>query len=485
MEAFEILFDDNPSNVYHQGEVLNGHVKILLAGQKKITELSVTFRGEASTYTSWLHKRGTNLTAEQCGASETYFDEYLTIINDEKILKSGANIFPFKFTIPSHLNLPASFEGDHGHVKYFVSARLNSYLYAKKIFTVIGGQAAVLDMDSLLSAMAPVSRSSEKVIPHLCCFPSTITLFAQTDKKGYVPGENIILCGSIVNHSHRQINQLCTRLVQKAMYANCTEFPMGETQRVLVEEMYEMCCDRSCSVPFSNKLLAVPSCVPSGLPGCEVIDIKYFVHIEAEASVWMPIDIGSSQDSLNLLDIHTTGQSRKTIPSIVVTSQEDQLDNCSNSITERHSEGDAFQWPDPPEFATPEDLKDQLELIPLTPLNKDLNIQSSSSLQTSAPAPLQETWQSSAVPILAPPEGFTDEASLMPISEEDELPLLAQGLPTTGESENQNQNAENSRTTCSPVHESDATSNLLVNMQIESCQTVVAEEFSFLSFDYF
>ncbi len=153
LEAFDIVLDDNTENVYHQGENLNGHVKVLLDGHKKITELSITFRGEASTYTSWLHRRGTNLSTDQCGASETYFEEHVTVINDETSLKTGVHIFPFKFTIPSHQNLPSTFEGDHGHVKYFVSARLNSYLYTKKIFTLIGGQAELLDMDSLLTAM--------------------------------------------------------------------------------------------------------------------------------------------------------------------------------------------------------------------------------------------------------------------------------------------------------------------------------------------
>ena len=153
LEVFEIVFDGNTENVYHPGEIVKGHVKIVHSGHKKVTSLNVTFRGEASTYSSWLHKRGVGLSAEQCGASEVYFEENLTMIEQEQFLLSGVHEFPFEFTIPGYLNLPASFEGDHGHVKYFVSARLNTYLYTKKIFTVIGEKKMVLDMDCLLNAM--------------------------------------------------------------------------------------------------------------------------------------------------------------------------------------------------------------------------------------------------------------------------------------------------------------------------------------------
>ncbi len=368
-----------------------------------------------------------------------------------------------------------------------------------------------------------MSSSGEKIFHRLCCLTNRITLFAQTDKKGYIPGENIILCGSIINHSHHRINSLCTKLIQKAMYANCSEFPTGESQRVLVEESYEEFCDRSSSVAFSNKLLSIPSCAPSGLPGCDLIDIKYFVCIEAEACVWLPIDIGvSSKVGTTIHDQAETGlsqestanldqesgdktpyvnsspddtlvktktsstvsnekdrpnpskrlnlvQFRKSMPSLLGSPQEDHVHLLNRS---RHES----MMMESSSAAGGPDLSDQLhvQMIPMTHLNLNYHGDASSQLATNI---LLEDIDTSSkgnnnssasledmcIPILTPPPGFKDQLFLTPVKEEDEVSMSSSRLPGG----------------------SSSASYKSVHLPFEDGNTVVAEEFSFLSTDYF
>lgn len=142
----------------------------------------------------------------------------------------------------------------------------------------------------------PVTGTGNKKISFMCFLSSCISLFAETDKREYKPGETILLSGTLDNHSSAPIHQLSLTLVQRALYANsASKYPYGESQRTLVEETFDICCNKSSRVAFSNKPVVIPrSCPPSGLPGCGIIDIEYFVCIEAEASVRLAVDVSSN-----------------------------------------------------------------------------------------------------------------------------------------------------------------------------------------------
>lgn len=61
---------------------------------------------------------------------------------DEYILKPGLHTFPFSFVLP--LEIPSSFEGEHGHVRYIAKGTIDRSWsfndHTKRAFTVIGLQ---------------------------------------------------------------------------------------------------------------------------------------------------------------------------------------------------------------------------------------------------------------------------------------------------------------------------------------------------------
>ena len=254
-----------------------------------------------------------------------------------------------------------------------------------------------------------MSGSDEKSTSYLCCFSGSITLFAQTNKKGYIPGDKIILCGSIVNQSRHQINHLCTRLVQKATYATSTEFPSGESHRTLVEETYEMFCDRSSSVSFSNKSLSVPTCSPSGLPGCGIIDIEYLVQIEAEASVWLSVDIGicGTIDTT----FHTPDAKKCQAESNM---KSNSMNRPSQNGSYTNSGKKESSKSVPPSWSHGEQPTHQLS-IPCVTLTSPNDITDPVILpkedQASYETQKEHNSKQVLVPIIAPPEGFADSES--------------------------------------------------------------------------
>lgn len=66
---------------------------------------------------------------------------------DEYILKPGLHTFPFSFVLP--LEIPSSFEGEHGHVRYIAKGTIDRSWsfndHTKRAFTVIG----LLDLNKL------------------------------------------------------------------------------------------------------------------------------------------------------------------------------------------------------------------------------------------------------------------------------------------------------------------------------------------------
>lgn len=75
--------------------------------------------------------------------------------NRQFILPPGRYTYPFQFQLP--LDLPSSFEGEHGHVRYWVKGTIEKpWKYdhmTKAVFTVIG----VLDLNTVPTATVSMS----------------------------------------------------------------------------------------------------------------------------------------------------------------------------------------------------------------------------------------------------------------------------------------------------------------------------------------
>ena len=121
--------------VYFAGDWINGKVTLNLATGMKMRGIHLAFKGEA--YVHWTEQHQTGSGSERrtetrhFTSREKYFDQSVTLfgkphgqmMGDNPILPPGQYIYPFRFCLP--YDLPSSFEGGTGHIRYQLKANID------------------------------------------------------------------------------------------------------------------------------------------------------------------------------------------------------------------------------------------------------------------------------------------------------------------------------------------------------------------------
>lgn len=127
MDSFRLeLF--TPGHVYFSGQEIQGQVHIHLSETKKMRKLKVELRGEGRVEWSetesvqrWNSTGETTMERETVHyrSSERYLDREIVLFHGPQ-LAVGDHVFPFILVLGS--DLPCSYEGDHGHIRYYLQA---------------------------------------------------------------------------------------------------------------------------------------------------------------------------------------------------------------------------------------------------------------------------------------------------------------------------------------------------------------------------
>eukprot|EP00118_Oscarella_pearsei_P016239 m.153635 g.153635 ORF g.153635 m.153635 type:complete len:230 (+) comp38622_c1_seq14:371-1060(+) len=201
---------------------------------------------------------------------------------------------PFAFQLPAS-GLPSSFEGHHGHIRYWLEAIVHRPwthdFKTKRAFTVHD----VIDVN-LPQMVVPIEEEGERTLCCLCCKSGPLHVQAKLDRCGYCPGEAIAITTRVRNITSREMRGTRARLVQTAEY-----FAQGARNRTVKEVAITQ------GIPiqpgqtdqWTNRLLTVPAIPPTTLQ-CRIIRIRYSLEI----SVVVPIGMDLSLDlCLSLLEL--------------------------------------------------------------------------------------------------------------------------------------------------------------------------------------
>ncbi|GFR67350.1 arrestin domain-containing protein 3 [Elysia marginata] len=284
LSLFTISFS-NPNGVFYAGTMIEGYVTIDLKDSMEMRGIHLTFEGKAQVHWTETESTGTGENSEtrtvSYSASEKYFDQDVLLHGiwssqgrSTTKLPQGRHTFPFQFLIPP--NLPSSFEGTDGQIRYMIRCKIDKPWKfdhkTKRAFTII----SILDLNSDARYSQRLQGVKEKRLCCLCCKSGPISVSFHVDRTGYVPGEVIRPTAEISNGSNRSINKSYVelRMVTKFYAEGSTRTSstvVGRLTRPSISAHSE-------DIWSGEEAIVIPPLPPSFLLGCKIIDISYILQ---------------------------------------------------------------------------------------------------------------------------------------------------------------------------------------------------------------
>ncbi|XP_057689082.1 arrestin domain-containing protein 1a isoform X2 [Corythoichthys intestinalis] len=279
IDEFELKFDSS-KEFYSPGEYISGTVTIKV-GQKLQCKVKVNCNGFCGI-TNKLNE--TTWTLE-----EQYFNNTVSIA-DKGTLKPGNHTFPFKFLIPG--SVPTSFTGNYGRIVYRIRAFIDTPRFSKdysteKAFFLLDA----LNLNKIPEIWGPCSSSVVQEFTYMLLKTGKVMLTAQTDKKGYIPGQIIQLSATVHNKSEKSTGNISASLVQRVTYH--TKRPTHDLRAIAELEGGRVKAGKE--MEWKEQII-VPPLPQSNLAGCELIKIEYYVKVSLKSPqvlLTLPLQIGN------------------------------------------------------------------------------------------------------------------------------------------------------------------------------------------------
>lgn len=281
---------DSPVNTYYAGQTVNGTVTYTFDSPKKVRGIKIKFLGEAKT--EWTESQ--TVRNEQTGKDEeqrnevTGNEEYYQIsyylmgsVNaGDTELPAGVHSFPFTCALPPQL--PSSFEGEFGYVRYTIKVTLDRPWKfdqdTKMAFTVI----SPVDLNMMEKAREPFKLPMEKTFCCWCCASQPLSVIVSIPVTGYVSGQSIPIIAEIDNQSNVDLEKV------KFQFRKHTAFHTTSPKMTKknVNSIGELALG-----PFNKgeqrtirQSLEIPPLPASNMINCGIIDLHYDLYVVCEVS---------------------------------------------------------------------------------------------------------------------------------------------------------------------------------------------------------
>ncbi|KAI5725668.1 hypothetical protein M8J77_018570 [Diaphorina citri] len=356
MKEFRIEFD-SPTSAYYAGQIVSGRVILNLHDKpKKVRAVIIHFKGEAKVEYSGQHRvRKDNGDTEnenvQFKASEDYYDfkynlfggsealviEFLgearnkwtgtitertpegehksrqvTFMGREEYYRfkynlfgggaemeipQGSHVYPFSSTLPP--TLPSSFDGEHGCVRYKVTARLDRPWKFDETVEAVFFVVTPYDLNTDMRAKEPINQEVSKNFCCLWCQSGPLQLSVSAPFSGFVPGQTIPITIDVENGSNIAVDDVVIELTKYTTW-KATEPSSSEKYDKLdlvSEQLGGLVVNSS---KHWNHQLVVPVFPYVNLHNCHIIQQEFKLSVTAKVSgvhkdlvVKVPIVMGS------------------------------------------------------------------------------------------------------------------------------------------------------------------------------------------------
>ena len=293
------------SGIHFGGQVVQGQVLIssceLMSNIRNIQVKLIGFGEVHWTQQEQKTRRGRDGRQQRYTEAKHYrnYEEY---VNNKALvhqghLAAGRHVFPFSFILPP--NLPSSFEGQHGHVRYFIEAKIDqsglfNFNKKKKLFITIN---SVIDLNFIQGVDIAQTNSNAKTFGCLCCTSGPLSATVRIPRYGYTPGEIIPISAEIENLSNKQMHCTKALLFQDVVF-RATNGTKSSTR--ILQEVRKGPIDSGKSDSWDGQPLSIPPVPPTGLGGCRIMDVSYRLEFRVDPSgigfdlvVSIPITVGT------------------------------------------------------------------------------------------------------------------------------------------------------------------------------------------------
>jgi len=284
----EIVFD-NEERSYQSGQVVNAQINLTFNEATKCRCIYAKFIGEAVVkWTKRRHRKrrhgGTEEVAQDYLGREDYFSINRDIIrsDDGSEMKLEAKRFTRSITCTLPHNLPSSFSGQYGAVRYW----LKVYIDAGRIDEITETEFKVytpLDLNQL-----PHLRQSKTLdmSKDFCCWiwrNGPLSLSATIPYTGFMPNQHVTITIDCENGSSVDL-QACKVYIKQITTFNC-----AEPKREMRTEEVQICETKLDGVPKHTTkrvhgVLTIPNLKSTNLTRCRIIEVKYVLKMKGVTS---------------------------------------------------------------------------------------------------------------------------------------------------------------------------------------------------------
>lgn len=296
LKYFTIEFN-SPEKVYVSGSRLKGVVKIGFEKPTKMKCINIHIKGKGKSH--WEKDDGSDTIDYR--AYEYYIQETIKLYGENAdTVKHPEGDFTYPFSIDLGKDIPSSYEGKRGYVRYTCTASIERPWKfdqnVKEPFTVIQHY----DCNNIPNALTPIVDSvDQKVEGFFCCKCSeegSMTVKININKTAFVPGEPLVYDISIDNRSQNLIKDMDFILRQNVTYVGYSDrlFSSGKPHFHTKKASFKLSEDKI-DVPVNQYKTykgasTIPALPPSELHGCNIIDIQYNVILVVHNS-FTPVKI--------------------------------------------------------------------------------------------------------------------------------------------------------------------------------------------------
>ncbi|KAF7997819.1 hypothetical protein HCN44_009217 [Aphidius gifuensis] len=280
LTKFKIVFD-NPQNTYYPGQTVTGQILFSVNSTRKVHGIKLTVKGDAITTWAVYESGGTMSRAVTLTGQEQYMHYKYYILGSAfgPTIEFSADDYSYPFTFELPNKLPSSFEHKWGRVRYTVSATLDHGLKfdqeVKAAFTILSDYNLNTDQ----KALEPVDQLLSKTFGYFCYGSKPMRVNIKMPVKGYVPGQTIPIRINIDNDTGVIIERIKLSLVKKVTFRVRNPKKEIRHDKIVVAETDISPIERGENT-YEEKIL-VPPIPPSNLTNCSLIDIEYYVKLEA------------------------------------------------------------------------------------------------------------------------------------------------------------------------------------------------------------